>query len=128
VANRVHIVGAVSDVPALLSELDIFVLPSLPPGEGCPVALLEAMSSGRACVTSNVPGCREAVVNGRSGLLVPPEDPDALAGALIALASPSTRISFGEEARRRVLDLFTLEQEARAYEQMYAELVRERRL
>jgi glycosyltransferase involved in cell wall biosynthesis len=128
VANRVHIVGAVSDVPALLSELDIFVLPSLPPGEGCPVALLEAMSSGRACVTSNVPGCREAVVNGRSGLLVPPEDPDALAGALTALASPSTRISFGEEARRRVLDLFTLEQEARAYEQMYAELVRERRL
>lgn len=128
VAGRVHIVGAVSDVPALLSALDIFVLPSLLPGEGCPVALLEAMSSGLACVTSNVPGCREPVVNGRSGLLVPPEDPDALAGALIALGSPNVRMSFGEEARRRILDVFTLEQEARAYGRMYADLVRERRL
>jgi glycosyltransferase involved in cell wall biosynthesis len=128
VAGRVHIIGAVSDVPALLSELDIFVSPSLLPGEGCPVALLEAMSSGRACVTSNVPGCREPVVNGRSGLLVPPEDPDALADALIALTSPSVRISFGEEARRRVLERFTIEQEARAYEQLYLDLARKRRL
>ncbi len=127
VTARVHMLGPVTDVPALLAELDIFVLPSVPPGEGCPVALLEAMSSGRACVTSDVPGCREPVVNGRSGLLVPPGDHEALAGALTALESPSARMSFGEEARRRVLELFTLEQEARAYEDMYAKLVREGR-
>ncbi len=128
VTVRVHMLGPVNDVQALLPELDIFVLPSLPPGEGCPVALLEAMSTGRACVTSDVPGCREAVVNGRSGLLFPPGDHEALAGALTALNSPDVRKSFGEEARRRVLEFFTLEQEARAYEQMYAELVGESRV
>ena len=128
VTARVHILGPVDDVPALLAELDIFVLPSVPPGEGCPVALLEAMSSGRVCVTSNVPGCREPMVNGRSGLLVPPGDHEALAGALTSMESPSVRMSFGEEARRRVLELFTLEQEARAYEDMYAKLVGEGRV
>ena len=127
VAARVHMLGGVSDVPALLSELDIFVLPSLLPGEGFGVALLEAMSSGRACIASDVPGCRDLVVADQSGLLVPAGDPEALTRALATLASPCVRAAFGEEARRRVLASFTLEQEVRAYEQLYMESARERR-
>lgn len=128
VAERVHFMGPVTDVSALLSELDVFVLPSLPPGEGCPVALLEAMSSGRACIASDVPGCRDLLEPGRSGVLVRPGDPDALADALASLTSSSVRASLGNAARRRVLERFTIEQEARAYEQLYLDLARERRL
>lgn len=128
VAERVHFLGPVTDVSALLSELDIFVLPSLPPGEGCPVALLEAMSSGRACIASDVPGCRDLLVPGRSGVLVRPGDPEALTEALASLSSSGVRASFGKEARQRVLERFTIEQEARAYEEMYLALARERRL
>lgn len=128
VAERVHFTGPVTDVSALLSELDVFVLPSLPPGEGCPVALLEAMSSGRACIASDVPGCRDLLEPGRSGVLVRPADPGALAEALVSLTSSGVRASFGEEARRRVLERFTIEREARAYEQLYLDLALERNL
>ncbi len=128
VAERVHFMGPVTEVPALLSELDVFVLPSMPPGEGSPVALLEAMSSRRACIASDVPGCRDLLVPGRSGALVRPGDPGALADALASLASSGVRASFGEEARRRVLERYTIEQEARAYEQLYLDLAKERHL
>ncbi len=124
--NRVHFLGGVSDVPALLAEVDIAVLPTWAKWrmEGCPVALLEAMSCGKACVATDIPGSRDLIEHGRSGLLVPPEEPEALAAALRRLAeSPGLRRELGEAARQQVLDHYTIEREVAAHEALYAEIL-----
>ena len=72
--NRVSLLGAVDDVVGFLQSLDVFVFPSLR-SKGCPVALLEAMSAGLACVATDVPGNRDLIESGESGLLVPVGDP-----------------------------------------------------
>jgi glycosyltransferase involved in cell wall biosynthesis len=79
----VEFTGYRTDVPALLARADSFVLPSV--NENCPLALIEAMGAGLACVGSGVGGVPELLGDG-SGLLVPPGDPEALAGAMAMLA------------------------------------------
>jgi glycosyltransferase involved in cell wall biosynthesis len=126
IADRVHFVGSVLDVPALLNELDIAVLPTWAKWrmEGCPVALLEAMSCGRACVATDIPGSRDLIEHGRSGFIVPSEDDAALAHALRQLASsPELRQQLGHTARQRVLEHFTIEKEVAAHEALYADVL-----
>lgn len=72
--------GFHSNMPQVLAGADIVCLPSY--REGLPKALLEGMAAGLPCVTTDVPGCREAIVNGENGLLVPPRNHHALANAL----------------------------------------------
>jgi glycosyltransferase involved in cell wall biosynthesis len=79
----VEFTGYRTDVPALLARADSFVLPSV--NENCPLALIEAMGAGLACVGSGVGGVPELLGDG-SGLLVAPGDPEALAGAMAMLA------------------------------------------
>lgn len=120
--SRVTFLGEVGDVPAFLAEVDIAVLPSR--REGCPVALLEAMASARACVATDVPGSRDIVQHGKDGLLVPAEDANALADAFRRLASqPDLRRGLGAAARARVLENFTIEREVKAHEAMYSALL-----
>jgi glycosyltransferase involved in cell wall biosynthesis len=89
-----------TDVPAVIGQSHIFCLPSY--REGLPKSLLEAMAGGRAVVATDVPGCREAVEHGRTGLLVPPRDPDLLTLALKQLIDdPILRRSLGAAARSR---------------------------
>ena len=76
--------GKRSDMPEILSRCHLFCLPSYY-GEGVPKALLEAAAAGRPVVTTDMPGCREAVRDGVNGLLVPPKDVPALAEALKTL-------------------------------------------
>lgn len=122
--GRVHFLGGVKEVPALLAEADLFVLPTVGRGEGCPVALLEAMACGKACIATDIPGARDLVVHQESGLLVPPEDPTALAEALTALArAAELRREYGLAARRRVEQHFTIEREVAAHEALYAEIL-----
>lgn len=78
--GMVEHVGRLEDVRPALAACSVFVLPSH--REGMPKAVLEAMATGRAVVTCDVPGCRETIVDGESGLLVPPAAPAALAVAL----------------------------------------------
>jgi len=121
-ADRLHLLGRVDDVPALLAETDVYVSATREPGEGCGVALLEAMASGRACVATDVAGSRDLLVNGQSGLLVPAGDALALGQAIDRLAkSPGDRRRFGHAALTRVLERFTIEHEVHAHEAMYAE-------
>ncbi len=83
----------------------VVTLPSL--GEGLPTALIEAAACGRAIVATDVPGCREVVEHGINGLLVPPNDADALAQALGKLLDdPALRIRMGAAGRERVLAQF----------------------
>ena len=78
--GMVEHLGRLEDVRPALAACAVFVLPSY--REGMPMSVLEAMATGRAVVTTDVPGCRETVVDGESGMLVPAGAPAALAVAL----------------------------------------------
>lgn len=94
----VRALGHVDDVPGLLARASVVCLPSY--REGMPKALAEAAAAGRPIVATDVPGCREAVVDGRNGLLVPPRDAAALAQALDRLLRDAElRRSMGRESR-----------------------------
>ncbi len=89
-----------------LSRVDIAVLPSL--WEGLPYVLLEAMAAGRAIIASDIPGISDTL--GDTGILVPPRDPRALAGAICRLAdNPEETASLGRAARQRAQSLFPLQ-------------------
>lgn len=97
--------GEVTDIAGLWRDTAIAVLPSY--REGLPKALLEAAASGRPMVATDVPGCREVVRHGETGLLVPPRDPAALADALARLAGDAElRRRLGASARRLVEERF----------------------
>lgn len=80
--DHFRFLGSRNDVPDLLAAADVFVLPSL--WEGLSVALLEAMASGIPVIATDVSGTREVVVDGETGLLVPPGAPEPLANALLS--------------------------------------------
>lgn len=97
--------GEVEDVRPLLAESHVLVLPSY--GEGMPRSVLEAMAMGRPVIATDVPGCRDAVEDGRTGYLVPPRDPGSLATAMRrALESPNELESMGRAGRARAEALF----------------------
>jgi glycosyltransferase involved in cell wall biosynthesis len=81
VQEQVHFLGARSDVPELFATFDVYCLPSH--YEGMPLTVLEAMAAGKPVVATNVVGIGEVVTHDKTGLLVPPDDPDALAQALM---------------------------------------------
>lgn len=120
--------GYLSDMSAPLRESHIACLPSYY-GEGVPKFLLEAAASGRPAVTTDMPGCREAVRDGVNGLLVPPRDARALAAALKRLLSdPDLRRRMGEKGREMAVAEFSNETVARQVLALYRlALERERR-
>ncbi len=125
-SQQVRFLGRRSDPAELLAACDVLVLPSRLEGLG--VAALEAMAAGRAVVATRVGGLGDAVVDGRTGLLVPPEDAVALADALAKLvADPALRERLAGEGPRRVAEGFLAEQMVAAYESLYRELVAEAR-
>ena len=98
--------GPRRDIAALLSGAHIACQPSSY-REGLPKSALEAMASGKPLVATDIPGCREAVVDGETGLLVPPRDPPALAAALRRLIeAPELRAKMGAAGRLRAEQYF----------------------
>jgi glycosyltransferase involved in cell wall biosynthesis len=119
--DRLRFLGFRTDVPDLLAAADLFVLPSRM--EGLPLATLEAMSHGLPIVTTRIGGNPEVVTDGEHGLLVPVEDPDALAAALARLAEdPALRRALGEAGRTRVQTEFTFTEMTRRYQAIYDRL------
>jgi glycosyltransferase involved in cell wall biosynthesis len=94
--DHVSLPGFINDIPQVLAAMDIFVLPSL--YEGLPYTLMEAMAAGCAVVATDVGGNRDLVQHGKTGLLVPPADANALAQALTCLLS----LPDAEEKRERL--------------------------
>src|SRR5699024_7441180 len=80
-ANTINFLGRLADVRPAIRDCSVYVLPSY--REGTPRTVLEAMAMGRAVITTDAPGCRETVVDGDNGFLVPIKDADALAEAML---------------------------------------------
>ena len=121
IADNIMWLGERSDVDDLLSASDVFVLPSHQ--EGFSNALLEAMAASLPVVATAVGGNSDAVVNNETGLLVPPNNPRALAAAILRLAQdPDLRRGFAETGRRRVEQLFSLQACVDRYEKLYRAL------
>lgn len=94
------------DMKTVYASSHIITLPSL--GEGVPTVLLEAAASGRPIVATDVPGCREVVIHGVNGFLVPPNDAQSLANALYELISdPNLRGRMGASGRKLVSERFS---------------------
>ena len=117
-SDRVRFLGERSDVDRLLPAFDVFVLSSRE--EGIPNALLEAMAAGRPSVATAVGGNREVLEDGHTGWIVPPQSPEALAGALAdALRRPDEARRRGEAARRSMLEHHSIEAMVRRHEDFY---------
>jgi glycosyltransferase involved in cell wall biosynthesis len=109
------------DMPEVFSQSHLVVLPSY--AEGMPLALAEAAAAGRACITTDVPGCREAVVDGETGFLVPVRDAAALADAIRrALAEPANLARMGQCGRQHALDKLSRERVIRETFAVFREL------
>jgi glycosyltransferase involved in cell wall biosynthesis len=119
---RVRFAGFQADVRPFLEAATVFVLPSTV--EGLSNALLEAMAVGLPAVATRVGGTEDVVIDGRTALLVPPHDPDALTEALTALlTAPERAREMGREARDRVVERYSLGLVASTYLALYRELV-----
>jgi glycosyltransferase involved in cell wall biosynthesis len=111
------------DVERVLAAADVLTLPSTQ--EGMPYVILEAMASGVPVVSTSVYGIPETVAHEETGLLVDPQDDDALRRALAALIDrPEARERMGRAARRRFDDHFTLGRQLRAMESLYLDVAR----
>lgn len=105
-AGQIKFLGQIQQLPHLLAQHQIFVLSTH--YEGMPLALIEAMACGCACIGTDVIGVREVIEHGKTGLLVPEGDAKALADAiLIFLSQPKLAQEMGEAARQSVQDKFT---------------------
>ena len=104
--GQVRFIGQVLDVPGLLSASDVGVFSSYL--EGCPNAVLESMAAGLAIAGTNIEAIRSIVGPGGLQFLAAPKDDEALAGAILKLATDSDlRVTIGAENRRRVKDHYT---------------------
>jgi glycosyltransferase involved in cell wall biosynthesis len=113
--------GFVADAPSRLAGLDAFVLPSR--GDNLPVAILEAMAAGVPVVGTRVGGIPELVADGTTGLIVEPDRPRELAGALEALArDPKKRLELGERGRERAATEFSAAAVGRRTVELYERL------
>jgi len=120
--GRVVFTGFRCDVPALLSVVDVSVLPSL--SEGLSNVIIESMAAGIPVVATAVGGNPELVEDGGTGLLVPARDAAALARAVDRLLSdPRMAARFGEAGRRRAEERFSLGAMVRATESLYVDLI-----
>ncbi|PPK51356.1 glycosyl transferase family 1 [Marinobacter persicus] len=121
--NDVTLLGYRSDIADQYGAANIVCLPSYY-GEGLPKSLVEAAACGRAVVTTDHPGCRDAIKPGESGVLVPVKDPVALADAIQSLLEDSgLRMQMGRSGRELAEKEFAIEKIVDQHMQIYRDLL-----
>ncbi len=114
--------GNCTNIPEILQGLDLLVHPSL--NEGLGRVLIEAGAAGKPVVATRVGGVPEAVEHGRTGLLVPPRDPSAIAEACVRLLKDgATREAMGRRAREKAFSLFDQQEMVKKVETLYRSLL-----
>jgi len=122
VIPNLRFLGHVNDIRDVWSQAHVAILPSR--REGLPKSLLEAAACGRPLIASDVPGCREIARHNVNALLIPPDDPEALAHAIVTLmTNPEMRINFGRASRQIVTSEFSSARIGRAIVLLYAHLL-----
>jgi glycosyltransferase involved in cell wall biosynthesis len=126
IGGRVRFTGLRSDVPTVLASSTVSVMPSL--DEALSNVVLESMAAGVPTVATRVGGTPEAIADGVTGLLVPPGDATAMAEALArVLEDPGLADALGRAARRRIEEGFSVDRMVEATEQLYVDLLAEKR-
>src|SRR5206468_4407890 len=121
-SDRVFFVESTPAIDRYFRAVDVYVLPSI--REGLPIALLEAMASGLACIATRLPGSTDVLINdGLSGCLVAPDDREGFAAAIGSLIADRARaLRYGAAARQTVLDQYSIQRTAGAWLAAYREL------
>jgi len=118
--ENVHFLGFRSDVTDWLALCDFTILPSF--YEGLPLVAVESLAAGRTMVATAVDGTPEVIINGRTGITVPPGDPQALSAAIGSLLrSPELRQRLAQQGRSHVLERFSQERQVRETADFYLE-------
>jgi len=116
--KNVIFAGHRDDIPQIMNSLDVFVLTSI--AEAAPIVVLEAMACAKPVVAARVGGVPELVIDGETGILVPPKDPEAIAEAVLALlVSPEKAKVMGQSGRKRVIEKFDIEICVQKHEDLY---------
>jgi glycosyltransferase involved in cell wall biosynthesis len=123
--SRIQILGWRRDVPALLSALDVFVLPSR--WEGMPLAILEAMASSLPVVVSDISGNRDLVSDNVDGCLFESDNDVQLSEKLLMLINePEKRARLGESGRQKVIEHYQLQNRIEKIQDLYQSLLKEK--
>jgi glycosyltransferase involved in cell wall biosynthesis len=124
--KHVHLVGWIEDLAPVYATIDICALSSL--NEGTPVAVIEAMAAAKAVVATRVGGVADVVEHERTGLLVPPQNPKALADAIVRLAAaPDERLRMGAAGRQAVAARFSPERLVDDIDTLYRDALAQKR-
>jgi glycosyltransferase involved in cell wall biosynthesis len=116
--GKVLFLGKRTDIPGLMAAMDLYLITSR--REGLPLALIEAMMSARAVVSTSVGGIPDTIVHDREGILVEPEDKAGLSGAILALMDDTDlRRSLGASARRKAVERYSPEKVLGELEKIY---------
>jgi starch synthase (maltosyl-transferring) len=120
--KHLHWLGFRTDVREILKSSDLLILPSL--WEGMPNVVLEAMAAGKAVIGTDVEGTNELIVPQQTGWIVPPENAQALADALMeSIQKPDLTKKFGIAGRLRVEQNYTLERTIEAYSRLWSDVL-----
>lgn len=119
----IKILGFQKNIPKLYAKSHIVCLPSYY-REGLPKSLMEAAAASRAVITTDHPGCRDAIIPNKTGLLVPIKDPQKLANAIkYLIINPRIRIKMGKNGRKMAEKYFKLEDVVKLHLQIYKNLI-----
>lgn len=121
--DSIIMTGQRDDIPHVMASFDIVVLPSYA-NEGLPQSLIQAMAMGKPVIASNVGSIPEVVIDGKTGYLVPPRSPSAIAEKIISLLKDNgLRLEMGDEGRSLVSSRLSLEDMLNRIEALYTDLI-----
>jgi len=128
ISDRLRFLGIRRDIPELMKTADGYVMSSAV--EGMPIVLLEAGATGLPIVATDVGGNREVVQDGKTGFLVPPKNPEALAGAMLRLMNlpEDERTQMGKAGRHYIQANYSLDRITDIWENLYGEFLAKKRI